>query len=93
MKRILAFDVGEKRIGVAVSDALGITAQAVETYTRTGNPDADRTDPLGGGPCLHHFGTALGGGKGSRRTSLFTGHLRHSRHEPGFLPMVSNLPS
>lgn len=45
-----------------------------------GSPDAERTAPFGGGPCLHHFGTALGGGKGSRRTSLFTGHLRHSRH-------------
>ncbi len=32
--RILALDVGDKRIGVAVSDALGITAQGVETiYT------------------------------------------------------------
>lgn len=29
--RALALDVGEKRIGVAVSDALGITAQPVET--------------------------------------------------------------
>ena len=28
MQRILAFDVGDKRIGVAVSDALGITAAA-----------------------------------------------------------------
>lgn len=32
--RILALDVGDKRIGVAVSDLLGITAQGVETiYT------------------------------------------------------------
>lgn len=31
MKRILGLDVGEKRIGVAVSDALGITAQGLET--------------------------------------------------------------
>ena len=38
MKRILAFDVGDKRIGVAVSDALGITAQPVETYHRKGAP-------------------------------------------------------
>ncbi len=29
--RILGLDIGTKRIGVAVSDALGITAQAVET--------------------------------------------------------------
>ena len=34
MKRILALDVGDVRIGVAVSDALGITAQGLETYTR-----------------------------------------------------------
>lgn len=34
-KRILALDVGEKRIGVAVSDPLGLTAQGVETiYTK-----------------------------------------------------------
>ena len=38
--RTLAFDVGDKRIGVAVSDALGITAQGVETYHRV-NTQAD----------------------------------------------------
>ena len=31
MLRILAFDVGEKRIGVAVSDPLGIFASALDT--------------------------------------------------------------
>ena len=41
MKRILAFDVGDKRIGIAVSDALGITAQPVETYHRKGGTDKD----------------------------------------------------
>lgn len=41
MQRILALDVGEKRIGVAVSDALGITAQGLETYTRTGDIEKD----------------------------------------------------
>lgn len=40
MQRILAFDVGERRIGVAVSDPLGYTAQGVETYTRTDDLDA-----------------------------------------------------
>lgn len=34
MSRILALDVGEKRIGVAVSDALNITAQGLETLVR-----------------------------------------------------------
>ncbi len=33
-RRILALDVGAKRIGVAVSDALGITAQGLETIQR-----------------------------------------------------------
>lgn len=34
--RVMALDVGERRIGVAVCDPLGITAQGVETYTRKG---------------------------------------------------------
>ncbi len=33
--RIMALDVGEKRIGVALSDPLKITAQGLETYVRT----------------------------------------------------------
>ena len=41
MKRILAFDVGDRRIGIAVSDALGITAQPVETYHRKGGMEKD----------------------------------------------------
>ncbi len=38
--RILALDVGEKRIGLAVSDPLGITAQGLEVLIRK-NRDAD----------------------------------------------------
>lgn len=41
MLRYLAFDVGERRIGIAVSDPLGITAQGIETYTRCGDEAAD----------------------------------------------------
>jgi RNAse H-fold protein YqgF len=33
-KRIMGLDVGEKRIGIAVSDLLMITAQGIESYTR-----------------------------------------------------------
>ena len=33
--RILALDLGERRIGLAVSDALGVTAQGLETMERT----------------------------------------------------------
>ena len=37
----LALDVGEKRIGVAVSDELGLTAQPVLTLERRRNPRED----------------------------------------------------
>ena len=33
--RILALDVGRKRIGLAVSDEMGITAQGIDTLERT----------------------------------------------------------
>ncbi|MGM0396700.1 MAG: Holliday junction resolvase RuvX [Bacillota bacterium] len=36
MERILGLDVGTKRIGVAVSDPLGFTAQGVTTIERIG---------------------------------------------------------
>ncbi|MEA5048362.1 MAG: Holliday junction resolvase RuvX [Eubacteriales bacterium] len=39
--RILAFDIGEKRIGIAVSDPLGITAQGIETYHRSDDTQKD----------------------------------------------------
>jgi len=46
-KRILALDVGEKRIGVAVSDPLGLTAQGVETiFTKGQARDIDRIKGL-----------------------------------------------
>ena len=36
MDRMMAIDYGDSRVGVAVSDALGITAQGVETIKNTG---------------------------------------------------------
>ena len=41
MLRVLALDVGDKRIGIAVSDPLGFTAQGLETYTRTDDLQKD----------------------------------------------------
>lgn len=42
-ERILALDVGDKRIGVAVSDALGITAQPVGVIQHIGwGPDIQK---------------------------------------------------
>lgn len=37
--RALALDIGDKTIGVAASDLLGIIAQGVETIRRTSNKD------------------------------------------------------
>ena len=37
MGRIMALDVGNVRIGIAVSDLMGIIANPLETYTRKGN--------------------------------------------------------
>ena len=39
--RYFAVDVGDKRVGLAVSDGLGITAQGLETYNRTGDLEKD----------------------------------------------------
>ncbi|SHJ49779.1 Holliday junction resolvase RuvX [Paramaledivibacter caminithermalis] len=38
--RLMGLDVGDKTIGVAVSDLLGLTAQGLETINRTGNKAA-----------------------------------------------------
>ena len=37
----MALDYGEVRIGIAISDLMGIVANGVETYTRTKNVDID----------------------------------------------------
>lgn len=37
---VIALDIGEKRIGIAVSDPLGIIAQGLPTITNTGEKDA-----------------------------------------------------
>lgn len=41
MKRALALDVGDVRIGIAVSDPFGFSAQPIESYARKGNEAAD----------------------------------------------------
>lgn len=53
VKRVLALDVGERRIGVAVSDPLGLTAQGVETiFSRGWSNDIERVAEL-----LAHYET------------------------------------
>ena len=41
MGRIMALDVGDVRIGIAVSDLMGIIANPLETYTRKGDIQND----------------------------------------------------
>ena len=43
MTRIMGLDYGSKTVGVAISDELGITAQGVETITRSGEGKLRRT--------------------------------------------------
>ena len=43
MKRLMGLDVGEKRIGIAISDPLMITAQGYENYTRRPDTGDDFT--------------------------------------------------
>ena len=57
-----------------------LTPQIRSPVKSPGSPDAERTNPSEEILYLHHFGTALRGGKGSCRADLSTGRLRHSRH-------------
>lgn len=41
MGRVMALDVGDVRIGIAVSDLMGIIANPLETYTRKGDLETD----------------------------------------------------
>ena len=40
-KRLIGLDVGDKRIGISLSDPLRITAQGIESYTRQDTEEKD----------------------------------------------------
>jgi putative Holliday junction resolvase len=44
--RVLAIDPGERRVGLAVSDPLGITAQGLATFDRRGGDLVDHIETL-----------------------------------------------
>ena len=44
VRRIVAFDVGDRRIGIAVSDPLGYTAQPLLTLHRSGGKSGHRAE-------------------------------------------------
>lgn len=68
MQRIMGVDIGEKRIGVAASDLLGITAQGIETYTRKGDQDAkyiaDKAKELGANTIVAGLPLNMNGSEG-----------------------------
>jgi putative Holliday junction resolvase len=87
--RILALDVGSKTIGLAVSDALGITAQGLETIRRRNK----RTDFAALEDVVRRYQVAelvvgyplrLSGAEGrqSEKVSAFAGELRVRFHLP-----------
>ena len=89
MARVLGIDLGERRIGVAVSDGLGLTAQPRETIARHGgmrditsiaaavkNADADR---IVLGLPLDPEGNE---GDAARRARVFAEKLRTNLHVP-----------
>lgn len=55
--RVLAIDPGEKRIGLAVSDPLGVTAQGLETFETGGKKDL--LDYLDGLITRYHVGAVV----------------------------------
>jgi len=52
MRRVLGLDVGERRIGVAISDPLGLTAQRLNVIERR-NPEQD-VQTIGSLAAAHH---------------------------------------
>ena len=44
LARIVALDIGDRRIGVAVSDGLGLTSQPLLTYNRTASGSGKKGD-------------------------------------------------
>lgn len=68
MQRIMGVDIGEKRIGIAASDLLGITAQGIETYTRKDDNDAkyiaDKAKELGANTIVAGLPLNMNGSEG-----------------------------
>jgi putative holliday junction resolvase len=87
--RVLGLDVGSRRIGIAVSDPLGITAQGLETLQRRNK----RTDLQSLAEVIHKFAVAeivvgyplrMSGteGAGTGKMQTFAEDLRRHFHLP-----------
>jgi putative Holliday junction resolvase len=56
VRRVVGFDVGDRRIGLAISDPLGYTAQPLFTLHRTGGRSGRRADMKSIGRMLRKHG-------------------------------------
>jgi putative Holliday junction resolvase len=56
VRRVVGFDVGDRRIGLAISDPLGYTAQPLFTLHRTGGKSGHRADMKSIGRMLRKHG-------------------------------------
>jgi putative Holliday junction resolvase len=87
--RILSLDVGKKRIGLAISDLLGITAQGLETLHRTTiREDLTRLQAI-----IDDYGvTRLLVGDPRRLTGEVSRQGEHIREFASLLTRVTGLP-
>jgi putative Holliday junction resolvase len=90
-RRVLALDVGKKRIGLAISDELGLTAQGLETLHRNRIRDdlsrlEDLTKQLGVGTLL--IGKPLHMSGDESRQSEYTREFAHRLARHTSLPVV-----
>jgi putative holliday junction resolvase len=90
MTRILALDLGKKRIGLAISDPLGVTAQGLRTIERTNK----RADLAALEAVAHEWQAGLillgnpknmGGGEG--RQSAWVREVAEALHQHSGLPV------
>lgn len=90
MQRVVAFDIGDKRIGVAVTDPFGEYAMPSDTYFRTGNfrEDVDRVAAIAREKCAEQVvcGLPLNGsgeeGEQVKKTRRFVEALQSALSVP-----------
>jgi putative Holliday junction resolvase len=91
--RILGLDVGEKRIGVAVSDELGFAAHAVETIERRSRPAdlariEDRVREFGAGKIVVGLPLNMDGSLGPQAESVME-FIRAAKNRISDVEMVT----
>lgn len=89
-ERVLALDLGKKRIGLAISDALGVTAQGLKTLVRTNiREDLDHLADLAAdrGVTLFLFGHPLHMSGRESRQAEYTREFAERLHGKTGIPV------